>query len=136
MTEHDAIRQEIREAHDRIDSGNDKTDDLTSRIAKLEDLLDWDHRIGLAFSKQHDNMKKHQMLDMERFNDNLTAQTERINELREKVNRMDSESNILNEAGDTELASALKRMEKLARRADAHDRIIVELLDRIKELEA
>ena len=129
MTEHDAIRQEIREADDRIDKAE-------TRIAKLEDLLDWDHRIGLAFSKQHDNMKKHQMLDMERFNDNLTAQTVRINELREKVNRMDSESNILNEAGDTELANALKKIEKLARRADAHDRIIVELLDRIKELEA
>ena len=129
MTEHDAIRQEIREADDRIDKAE-------TRIAKLEDLLDWDHRIGLAFSKQHDNMKKHQMLDMERFNDNLIAQTVRINELREKVNRMDSESNILNEAGDTELANALKKIEKLARRADAHDRIIVELLDRIKELEA
>ena len=68
MTEHDAIRQEIREADDRIDKAE-------TRIAKLEDLLDWDHRIGLAFSKQHDNMKKHQMLDMERFNDNLIAQT-------------------------------------------------------------
>ena len=57
------------------------------------------------------------------------------NDLENRLDKVERECNWHNEQSDKELAESIQKTKKLKKRIDAHDRIIVELLDRIRELE-
>ena len=59
----------------------------------------------------------------------------RVTELEKNLANFEGQSDILCEQSDKELAAGLRKIRKNKRRIDVHDRLIVELLDRLRTLE-